>query len=86
MPVAPPPPPPPLSARAHRPRSAGWKAVGKGTVRTIFEQDGKAEVVFERKLTDSSSVVVTYDNPLVRARARAAHGLPTRPAPPCRTT
>ena len=46
--------------------SAGWRAVGRGTVETTFKPaDGGAPVVVDKRtLTDDASVVVTYDNPL----------------------
>lgn len=45
--------------------SAGWKPVGKGTVKTVFTPKNGTEVIVDsRDLTDEQSVVVTYDNPL----------------------
>uniref|UniRef100_A0A6B2L356 EF-hand domain-containing protein n=1 Tax=Arcella intermedia TaxID=1963864 RepID=A0A6B2L356_9EUKA len=54
---------------------AGWKAVGEGTVETIFTpKDGGAPIVVDRRvLTDKNSVVVTYDNPLDNVQDLAHH-------------
>ena len=56
--------------------AAGWKAVGKGKLMTIFapdDPDGKMEVVDERHLDNEQSVVVTYDNPLDNVKDLAHH-------------
>lgn len=55
--------------------SAGWAAVGKGQVTTMFHpQDGSApSVIDNRHLTDNSSVVVSYDNPLDNVTDLAHH-------------
>jgi isocitrate dehydrogenase len=60
--------------------SAGYATVGKGTLRTLFFPQGvevgdtsKAKLVDERRLDDSASAVVTYDNPLDNVRDLAHH-------------
>jgi isocitrate dehydrogenase len=54
--------------------AAGWKAVGKGKLTTTFTHpDGTTEVVDDRELTNESSVVVTYDNPLDNVKDLAHH-------------
>jgi isocitrate dehydrogenase len=55
--------------------AAGWKMVGKGTVRTEFVPDDGSEsvVVDERHLKDETSAVVVYDNPLDNVTDLAHH-------------
>lgn len=56
--------------------AAGWKAVGKGKLMTIFapdDPDGTIEIVDERHLDNEQSVVVTYDNPLDNVKDLAHH-------------
>jgi isocitrate dehydrogenase len=56
--------------------SAGWKSVGKGTLETIFKPMNSNEpslLVDRRVLTNNSSVVVTYDNPLDNVTDLAHH-------------
>jgi len=54
--------------------SAGWKAVGRGMVETVFTgKDGKQVTVDARELINDSSVVVTYDNPLDNVTDLAHH-------------
>jgi isocitrate dehydrogenase len=54
--------------------SAGWKAVGRGKVETVFTgKDGTKVTVDARDLTNEGSVVVTYDNPLDNVTDLAHH-------------
>jgi len=55
--------------------SAGWKAVGSGTLRTVFEPSdgGESLLVDERELTDNNNVVVAYHNPLDNVTDLAHH-------------
>jgi len=55
--------------------AAGWKMVGKGTVRTEFTPDDGSEIILvdERHLKDETSAVVVYDNPLDNVTDLAHH-------------
>mmetsp|Transcript_15233 Transcript_15233/g.27128 ORF Transcript_15233/g.27128 Transcript_15233/m.27128 type:complete len:512 (-) Transcript_15233:84-1619(-) len=60
--------------------SAGYDTVGKGVLKTLFFPDGvdkddveNAKIVDERRLDDTMSAVVTYDNPLDNVTDLAHH-------------
>lgn len=55
--------------------SAGWQKVGKGRAVTTFHPDdgGIPTIVDSRRLTDSESCVVVYDNPLDGVEDLAHH-------------
>jgi len=55
--------------------AAGWKMVGKGTVKTTFTPDDGSEVILvdKRHLKDETSAVVVYDNPLDNVTDLAHH-------------
>lgn len=55
--------------------SAGWKMVGKGTLKTQFFPDDGSDMISvdERHLDNESSAVVVYDNPLDNVTDLAHH-------------
>ena len=53
---------------------AGAAIVGKGTLKTVFTgEDGKEQIVDERKLIDSKNAAVTYHNPYDNVEMLAHH-------------